>query len=86
MKAPGQVQSLAWRLPNRPEMGTGTAQQIMAKLYITATFVALTFGVGSYLGVKQLDAAVKQQCLTHDWPAQADQIHKDWCVDNGYKI
>ncbi len=33
-----------------------------------------------------IDRATTKQCLTHDWPKEADQIHRDWCVANGYKI
>jgi len=33
-----------------------------------------------------LERAVEQQCRTHDWPKEADQLHRDWCVANGYKI
>ena len=38
------------------------------------------------VGVHLLDQATAKQCRTHDWPVEADRIHKDWCIDNGYKI
>lgn len=33
-----------------------------------------------------IDKATAEQCRTHDWPKDADQIHRDWCVGNGYDI
>jgi hypothetical protein len=33
-----------------------------------------------------VDQATVKQCKSHDWPASADQIHRDWCVGNGYEI
>ena len=31
-----------------------------------------------------LERATAKQCLEHDWPAAAHQVHMDWCADNGY--
>lgn len=33
-----------------------------------------------------IDKATAKQCITHDWPKDADQIHRDWCITNGYEI
>ena len=34
--------------------------------------------------VAYLNQATAEQCITHSWPAEAHQIHMDWCADNGY--
>jgi hypothetical protein len=47
---------------------------------------ATILGVGSQLVVHQLDKATAKQCLNHDWPKEADQVHRDWCIGNGYRI
>ena len=31
-----------------------------------------------------LEKATAQQCMNHDWPVHAHQIHMDWCADNNY--
>lgn len=33
-----------------------------------------------------LDSATAHKCKTHDWPLEADQRHRDWCLANGYQI
>ena len=53
---------------------------------VNAVVYALVIGVVSQVAVKQLEAATAKQCKQHEWPVHADQIHKDWCKDNGYKI
>jgi len=35
--------------------------------------------------INALDKATAVQCIQHDWPAAAHQVHMDWCADNGYK-
>lgn len=45
-----------------------------------------TAAVAGQLVIHQLDKATAKQCRTHDWPASADQIHRDWCIGNGYDI
>ena len=32
-----------------------------------------------------LHEATAKQCLQHDWPKPAHQIHMNWCASNGYK-
>ena len=34
--------------------------------------------------VAYVNQATAEQCITHSWPAEAHQIHMDWCADNGY--
>jgi len=58
----------------------------MNKIIVGSVMYALLVGIGSQVVVHKLEQATAKQCLQHDWPAHADQIHKDWCVDNGYKI
>ena len=33
-----------------------------------------------------IDRATAHQCKTHDWPLEANQRHRDWCIANGYQI
>ena len=56
------------------------------QLIVSAVVYAVIMGVGSQVAVKQLEVATAKQCKQHDWPVDADQLHKDWCKDNGYKI
>ena len=53
---------------------------------VTTVVYALVIGVVSQVAVKQLETATAKQCKQHEWPVHADQVHKDWCKDNGYKI
>lgn len=36
--------------------------------------------------IDQIDIATTKQCSAHDWPVEADQKHRDWCIANGYSI
>jgi len=36
------------------------------------------------VAVPVLDRATAVQCKNHAWPANAHQLHMDWCADNGY--
>jgi hypothetical protein len=57
-------------------------QQLAAGIIAIAT----TMGIATQVTIHLLDVATTKQCLTHDWPKEADQIHRDWCIANGYKI
>jgi hypothetical protein len=37
-----------------------------------------------WLTLHNLKQATAHQCATHDWPANAHDIHMEWCADNGY--
>lgn len=43
-------------------------------------------GIATAIGVSRLDKATAHQCATSDWPAKADDLHRDWCKANGYAI
>lgn len=59
------------------------AQNVYALIIIQAFAIGIIAGpVAGYF----IDKATAKQCITHDWPKEADQIHRDWCVTNGYKI
>jgi hypothetical protein len=59
------------------------AQNVYALIIIQAFGLGILAGpVAGYF----IDKATTKQCLTHDWPKEADQIHRDWCITNGYKI
>jgi hypothetical protein len=70
-------------------MGTAQLNATMTKLnqlIVSAVVYAAIIGVGSQLMVKKLEQDTAKQCAQHAWPVDADQLHKDWCKDNGYKI
>ena len=59
------------------------AQNVYALIIIQVFAMGIIAGpVAGYF----IDKATTKQCITHDWPKEADQIHRDWCVTNGYKI
>jgi hypothetical protein len=59
----------------------------MKQRFITAVIISIiAVGIIGQISIHMLDMAAAKQCLTHDWPATADQIHKEWCVYSGYKI
>lgn len=53
---------------------------------VTGVFALVTIASASYVTVQSLEAATVKQCAEHAWPAHADKVHREWCVDNGYKI
>jgi hypothetical protein len=50
--------------------------------YIFVAGVIMT--VGSQLSVQKLEAATATQCMQHDWPVKAHQVHMAWCAANNY--
>ena len=76
-----------------PPAEMGTAQQefpVTTAHKAILIYVVINVVVGipaALIGARmldQLDQATAHQCITHDWPAAAHQIHMDWCADNGY--
>ena len=56
---------------------------------IFASVIITAFGLGILAGPVAgyfIDKATAEQCRTHDWPKETDQIHRDWCITNGYNI
>ena len=56
---------------------------------VFASIIVTAFGLGILAGPVAgyfIDKATTKQCLNHDWPKEANQIHRDWCIANGYKI
>ncbi len=45
---------------------------------------AVFIGIGTQVTVYQLDKATAQQCISHDWPKDAHQVHMAWCAANQY--
>jgi hypothetical protein len=81
------VQTLAQLLPTA-EVGL-IQLNVMNNVKFTVIGVSIwmtAMAVISPVIIYNLDQATAKQCITHDWPAAADRIHKDWCIDNGYKI
>jgi hypothetical protein len=59
----------------------------MTQLIATYVIIAASImGIGGQVVIHSLDKATAEQCRTHDWPKEADQIHRDWCITNGYDI
>jgi hypothetical protein len=59
----------------------------------TAIALGLFIGTGVVVSVNsvngtlaRLEAATSEQCRNQDWPADAHQIHIDWCVNEGYLL
>jgi hypothetical protein len=63
-------------------------QLIMTQRIATiATYVIIAasiMGIGSQVTLHQLDKATAHQCINHDWPADAHNIHLAWCAANNY--
>jgi hypothetical protein len=56
---------------------------------VFASIIVTAFGLGILVGPVAgyfIHRATVHQCATHDWPKQSDQLHRDWCVANGYQI
>jgi hypothetical protein len=56
---------------------------------VFALIIIQAFGLGILVGPVAgyfIDRATAEQCRTHDWPKEANQVHRDWCIANGYKI
>jgi len=60
----------------------------MKVTYQTVGLTLLTYGVFVFIAlqfaVPVLDRATAVQCKNHAWPANAHQIHIDWCAANNY--
>jgi hypothetical protein len=57
--------------------------------HVFASVIVWSFGLGILAGPVAayfIDKATAEQCRTHAWPKEADQIHRDWCITNGYDI
>ena len=75
-------------------MGTGTSHTIVRNFKLSgqnlfALVIIQSLAMGIIAGpitAHFLDKATTKQCLEHDWPKEADQVHRDWCVANGYEI
>ncbi len=71
------IATLPWHLHQT------TVTQRIASIVIAA---ATIMGIGGQAVIYFTDKATAHQCINHDWPKEADQIHRDWCITNGYKI
>ena len=68
-------------------MTNKVVHQFNAKTFgVSMVIAAIIMGVGSQVILHNIDRATAKQCLAHDWPKEADQIHRDWCITSGYKI
>jgi hypothetical protein len=55
-------------------------------LIASYVFVAgLMAVVATQISVQKLESATAIQCMQHDWPAKAHEIHMAWCAANNYK-
>jgi hypothetical protein len=59
--------------------------QTMTQRIVSVVIVAATFiGIGTQITIHKLDKATAHQCINHDWPTDAHEIHLAWCAANNY--
>jgi hypothetical protein len=58
----------------------------MARSLIAAHIfvVGVVFAVSTQVTVQRLETATANQCLQHDWPVKAHELHMAWCAANNY--
>ena len=62
-----------------------TQHNIMTQRIATYVIVIAAFmGIGTQISIHKLDKATAHQCINHDWPADAHDIHLAWCAANNY--
>jgi ABC-type glucose/galactose transport system permease subunit len=65
---------------------TSLTQTMTRSLIASYIFIAgVIITVGTQLSVQKLEAATATQCMQHDWPVKAHQVHMAWCAANNYK-
>ena len=69
------IATIPWHLFNT------TMTQLIATYVIIAASI---MGIGSQITIHQLDKATAHQCINHDWPTEAHDIHLAWCAANNY--
>jgi hypothetical protein len=76
------VQSLPSVLPQLSGIySTPTMTEHIASIVIAA---ATIMGIGTQVTIHQLDKATAKQCINHEWPVEAHDIHLAWCAANNY--
>jgi hypothetical protein len=60
---------------------TPTMTEHIASIVIAA---ATIMGIGTQVTIHQLDKATAKQCINHEWPVEAHDIHLAWCAANNY--
>jgi hypothetical protein len=58
-----------------------TMTEHIASIVIAA---ATIMGIGTQVTIHQLDKATAKQCINHEWPVEAHDIHLAWCAANNY--
>ena len=58
----------------------------MTRLLIAAHIfvVSVVFAVSTQVTVQRLETATAAQCMQHDWPVKAHELHMAWCAANNY--
>lgn len=51
-----------------------------------ATCILTIMGLGSHLVVNHLEAELRVQCQSQDWPDYAHDAHVDFCHASGYPV
>ena len=70
-------------LPSYCHNPVAYTQRIMTQRIATYVITsAAIIGIGTQVTVHQLDKATAHQCINHDWPADAHNIHLAWCAAN----
>ena len=57
-----------------------TRSLIAAHIFV----VGVVFAVSTQVTVQRLETATATQCIQHDWPVKAHQVHMAWCAANNY--
>ncbi|NBS70042.1 hypothetical protein EBT31_14190 [bacterium] len=64
-------------------------QPVIKAEHTFAAVIVWAFSLGILAGPVAgyfIDRATAHQCKSHDWPKEKDQLHRDWCIGNGYQI
>jgi hypothetical protein len=81
------VQTLVQLLPGHQAWLTFHTISTMNESAFAALIIwAFSLGTVPLVAMHFIDKATAEQCKNHEWPKHADQIHRDWCIGNGYKI
>ncbi len=80
------MQTLSQLLPSTEDGLHNTVQSSTKLTLIIVSAWMVILGIGGQVVAHHLDKATANQCLNHDWLKEADQVHRDWCIGNGYKL
>jgi hypothetical protein len=71
-----------WSLPQ--SRGIPPIQTMTQRIATYVIVIAAFMGIGTQISIHQLDKATAHQCINHEWPVEAHDIHLAWCAANNY--